>query len=77
MPRLPRPGGTSRLNLAVAPQTRERLEELQSRTGAASLEEVVRRALAYYDALVRVEEEGGSVAITEKNGKRSMLRLVP
>lgn len=77
MSRLPRPGGTSRLNLAVAPQTRERLEDLQERTAAASLEEVVRRSLAYYDALVRVEEEGGSVTVTDKAGKRQTLRLIP
>lgn len=67
----------TRLNLAVAPQTRGRLEDLQERTGAASLEEVVRRSLAYYDALVRVEEGGGRVFVESKGGSRQQLRLIP
>jgi len=67
----------SRLTLAVTPETRERLEHLQKRTGAASLEEVIRRALAYYDTLVRVEEEGGRVVVEPKKGGAKELRFVP
>jgi hypothetical protein len=77
MPRLTRPGGTTRLNLAIAPKTRELLDALQVRTGAASLEEVVRRSLAYYDALVGIEEEGGRVIVEPKRGERQQLRLLP
>jgi hypothetical protein len=77
MPRLTRPGGTARINLAIAPTTRELLDALQRRTGAASLEEVVRRSLAYYDALVRIEEEGGRVEVTPKRGQKQLLRLLP
>lgn len=76
MPRPTRPGGSARLNLVVAPQTRDRLEDLQIRTSAATMEEVVRRALAYYDALVRVEEEGGRVVVEPKKGEPQVLRLV-
>lgn len=41
-----------RLNLDLAPEVRVRLEELQMKTSADSLSEVVRRALAVYDVLV-------------------------
>jgi hypothetical protein len=67
----------TRLNLAVATQTRDLLSDLQRRTGAASLEEVVRRALAYFDILVRIEEDGGRIVVEPKKGSAQQLRLVP
>lgn len=66
----------TRLNLAVAHPTRDLLEDLQRRTGAATLEEVVRRSLAYYDALVRIEEEGGRVVVEPATGEPQRLKLI-
>jgi hypothetical protein len=40
-----------RFNLELTPRAKEHLEDLKKRTDAASLTEVIRRALAVYDAL--------------------------
>jgi uncharacterized membrane protein YccC len=40
-----------KLSLKVPPSTREKLQELQQRTDATNMTEVIRRALSLYDQL--------------------------
>jgi hypothetical protein len=45
-----------RLTLELPAPVRERLDQLRERTGAESVTEVIRRALALYDAVVSLGE---------------------
>jgi hypothetical protein len=76
MPRLAKEVETSRLTLEMASSVRKRLEHLRDRTEADSLAEVVRRALAIYDALWVEKEKGGRVILQDLNGTDRELLLV-
>ncbi len=58
-----------RLNLAVSPTVKKRLEDLQSRTDADSLTEVVRKALLAYDRIVWLEERSYKLMIEGADGE--------
>jgi hypothetical protein len=64
-----------RLNLDLTPRAKEMLEELQSRTDAASLVEVVRRALAFYDWLASRKDEG-TIVLEKPDGTRETLHFL-
>lgn len=61
MARPKRVGGTTRLNLTVSPETRARLERLHHATGAATIEEVVRRSVRIYELCLEAREAGGRI----------------
>ena len=78
------PDKRERLNLAISPSTRERLQDLQQRTDAATMSEVIRRALAIYDDLLGVtttqdgKPTGKKVAILGETGEpEEIVRLLP
>lgn len=48
----------TRLTLELAAPVRQRIDGLRERTGAESVTEVIRRALALYDAVVALQERG-------------------
>lgn len=54
----------------MSPTTKERLEELQTRTDADSMAEVVRHALAFYDHMVSVYEKRGRLEVFDAEGHR-------
>lgn len=58
-----------RLNLAVSPTVKKRLEDLQDRTDADSLTEVVRNALLAYDRIVWLEEQSYKLMIKGADGE--------
>ncbi len=64
-----------RLNLEVSEAVRDRLDGLKDRSGAESLTEVIRRALAVYDHLVLHSQAGGSVVLINSDGSREKLVL--
>lgn len=68
MPRLPKPQATTRLNLQLTTQVRERLESLQEKTEADSLTEVIRRALAVYEFLLH-EKAAGNRVLIDRDGE--------
>lgn len=76
MPRTKRPEST-RLNLEVAPQVRERLERLRDDTGAESLTEVIRRSLAVYEVLAAAMLDKKEIIIRDSRGNERSLLLVP
>lgn len=65
-----------RLNLAVTPRVKARLEDLLRRTEAESITEVVRRSLAIYEHLVDITSKGGKVILESDSGEQRELQLV-
>lgn len=56
----------TRLNLAIPESVRQRIEALQEATEAQSLTEVIRRALAVYEFLVKEKADGARVVSVKK-----------
>jgi hypothetical protein len=65
----------TRLNLEV-PQSRTELDQLVVRSGASSLTEVIRRALALYDLVLEHSEEDGKMVLRHKDGREEVLRII-
>ena len=65
-----------RLNLAVSPRVKQRIERLQEATDGASITEVLRRALATYEELIAIRDEGSRLVIETPTGERERLRLL-
>jgi hypothetical protein len=60
-----------KFNLILTEGAKEQLEELQKRTQADSFAEVIRRALAVYDALQEHTSTGWEPVLREKSGKKT------
>ncbi len=65
-----------RLNLAVSPEVKARIEHLQSTTEGASITEVIRRALALYEEFLTIRNEGGQLVVETPGGQRERLRIL-
>jgi hypothetical protein len=52
------------------------MQEVQQRSHAASLTEVLRRALALYDLVTEHIVEGGDVALLNSDGKPEKLHIL-
>ena len=65
-----------RLALKIHPRLKRRLEKLQEETMAESISQVIRRALAVYDALLTHEKSGGQILVRDNNGiEREILHI--
>lgn len=67
---------TTRLNLELSTQARERLESLTTRSDTSTLTDVVKRALYLYDVLLTHQQSGGSVVLKDVEGHEQRLILV-
>ena len=65
-----------RLNLEIHPDVKARLDDLQERTQAASLTEVIRRSLALYNLVVDLQQEGGRITLHRKDGTAETLAVL-
>jgi hypothetical protein len=65
-----------RLNLEFPQQIYNRLEEVQHRSHAASLTEVLRRSLALYDLVTEHIVGGGNVILVDGKGKQEKLKIL-
>lgn len=65
-----------RLNLALSPKVHRRLEKIQELSDAASVAEVIHRALAVYDELIQTQNKGGQIILRDKTGVDTVLRIV-
>ncbi len=65
-----------RLNLAVSPQVKNRIDRLQEASDGASITEVIRRALALYEELAAIRDEGSSLVVESESGPRERLRFL-
>ncbi len=63
-----------RLNLEVHPAVRDRLERLRDVSGADTLTEVVRRALAVYEVLLE-REARAEIILRSPNGEAKVVLL--
>lgn len=52
------------------------MQEVQHRSHAASLTEVLRRSLALYDLVTEHIVDGGNVVLVDSNGKEEKLRIL-
>jgi methionyl-tRNA synthetase len=60
-----------RLNLEITSEVREQLEALQKQTGAASLTEVIRRALALYNCISDYTQSGWELVLQKPKTKET------
>ena len=65
-----------RLNLDLSPRVKDQLSTLLERTDAASLVEVICRAVAVYDMLLDHEATDGKIILENVDGTRERVRLV-
>ena len=65
-----------RLNLEFAPQIYDQMQEVQHRSHAASLTEVLRRSLALYDLVTEHIVDGGDIVLVNRNGKQEKLHIL-
>jgi len=70
------PTGRARLSLDLDSKVKSQLEVLRSRSGAASLTEVIRRSLALYDVVTDHQTTGGSIVFKRSDGTEERLVLL-
>lgn len=58
-----------RLTLEISDAVHERIHELKRKTGAASMTEVFRRALALYETAVDLDGDGSKLLAQSESGK--------
>jgi hypothetical protein len=78
---MPKPNKTNssekvRLNLEFPQEIYNQMQEVQQRSHAASLTEVLRRALALYDLVTEHIVDGGDVALLNRDGKPEKLHIL-
>lgn len=69
------PPKPDRLNIEISSTAKQRVEHLRQMTDAASISEVVRRALATYDALLAEKNRGARVVVILADGREKELLL--
>ena len=65
-----------RLNLEFSPQIYAQMQEVQQRSNAASLTEVLRRSLALYDMLTEHVRRGGGIVLVDRDGNEEKLWIL-
>lgn len=65
-----------RLNVEFPPQVYAQMQEVQQRSHAASLTEVLRRSLALYDLITEHVGEGGDIVLIGADGTKEKLRIL-
>ena len=65
-----------RLNLEFTPPIHEQMQVVQQRSHAASLTEMLRRAVALYDLITEHVTEGGEIILRNRKGEDEKLRIL-
>lgn len=65
-----------RINLEIDSDVREAMAELQQKSGATSVTEVIRRALAVYDLITDHTMHGGKLILRNSDGEDEQLRIL-
>ena len=65
-----------RLNLAMPHQTKQLIDDLQKRTGAGSMSETIRRALALLDVVTEQQKKGGELYLHWPGGQQSRIHIL-
>lgn len=66
----------TRLHLAMPEKTKQIIDDLQVRTGAGSMTEVIRRALALLDVVSAEQENGGELFVHGRGGTKTKIRIL-
>jgi hypothetical protein len=65
-----------RLNLAMPAKTKQLIDDLQTRTGAGSMSETIRRALALLDVVTAKQEAGGALYVHWPDGSQAQIHIL-
>lgn len=65
-----------RFSLDFPPGAKEKLEELRGKSGAATLTEMFRRALSYYEFLLDAQERGYRIVLEHPQKDKEVVRLI-
>ena len=65
-----------RVSLDFPIQVKDTLEEIRDRTGATSVTEVIKRALAVYKVISEILAEGETIRVRGKDGEERQLVIV-
>jgi hypothetical protein len=57
-------------------KTKKLIDDLQERTGAGSMSETIRRALALFDVITAKQEQGGELYVHWPDGKQSQVHIL-
>jgi len=57
-------------------KTKQLIDELQDRTGAGSMSETIRRALALLDVITAKQEEGGELYVHWSDGRQAQIHIL-
>jgi hypothetical protein len=68
--------GRVRLNLEFPQRTYDQMLEVQKRTEAASITEVMRRSIAVYDLLTQHIQSGGEIELITNRGTKEKLLIL-
>lgn len=66
----------ARISLEVNPTVKELLEDLEQRSNATSLTEVIRRSLALFDLVLEHQDAGGALVLRHGDGTEEKLRVL-
>jgi|GEM_PF-2832561 hypothetical protein len=65
-----------RLHLTMPPNTKEAIDEIQTRIGAGSMTEVIRRALSLLDTVTKEEKQGKRLLLRDKDGSEIEVKFI-
>jgi hypothetical protein len=65
-----------RLNLAMPQKTKQMIDDLQARTGTATMSETIRRALALLDVVTAQQEQGAELYLHWPDGRQSRIHIL-
>jgi hypothetical protein len=65
-----------RLNLEFPPAIHQQMQVVQHRSHAASLTEMLRRAIALYDLITEHVTDGGEIILRNRKGEDEKLRIL-
>ena len=65
----------TRLNLVVDQATRERIEAIQEQTGADTMSESVRRAVAIYERMLTLTSDGAEIVLRTTEGAERIIMI--
>jgi hypothetical protein len=60
----------------MPPQTKQLIDNLQKRTGAGSMSETIRRALALLDVVTAQQHKGGELYLHWPDGGQSRIHIL-
>lgn len=64
------------MSMDVTPEAKDRLESVQRKSGAGTLIEVFKKAMALYELVLDQQASKGKVILENSDGSREVLRIL-